>query len=90
MEDLVKGIGELNYGFKTIVEEDNDIKEGLSQLKEGTANLDNGIRELNNSLSNLNSNHKQLLELAEMLQNNQDPRVKALAEGVIGGKGGDY
>ena len=84
MENLVKGIGELNYGFKTIVEEGSGIKEGLFQLKEGTTNVDGGIEELNNGLITLNSNHKQLVELAKSLQNSQDPRVKALVEGVIG------
>ena len=82
--DLVKGIGELNHGLKTIGEESSGIKEGLFQLKEGTADLDGGIKELNNGLTTLNSNHKQLVELAKSLQNSQDPRVKALAEGVIG------
>lgn len=82
--DLVKGIGELNYGLKTIGEKSSGIKDGLFQLKEGTSNLDDGLKELNNGITTLNSNHKQLIELAKSLQNSQDPRVKALAEGVIG------
>ena len=82
--DLVKGLGELNYGFKTTIGEGSGIEDGLFQLNEGTANLDNGIKELNNGLTSLNSNHKQLVDLAMALQNSQDPRVKALAEGVIG------
>jgi X-X-X-Leu-X-X-Gly heptad repeat protein len=84
MGDLVEGIGGLNYGFKPIVEESNNIEDGMFQLKEGTANLDNGVKELNNGLISLNSNHKQLVELAQSLQDSQDPRVKALAEGMIG------
>jgi len=84
MGDLVEGIGGLNYGFKPIVEESNNFEDGMFQLKEGTANLDNGVKELNNGLISLNSNHKQLVELAQSLQDSQDPRVKALAEGMIG------
>ena len=84
MGDLVNGIGELNYGFKTIAEEGNGINDGLFQLKEGASSLDDGAKELNNGLSTLNSNHKQLVELAQSLQDSQDPRVKALVEGVIG------
>lgn len=82
--DIINGIGELNSNFETAVQGGNNIDQGLNQLNKGTKDLDKGLKEINSGLGDLNSNHKQLVQLAQSLQNSQDPSVRALAEGVIG------
>lgn len=81
--DLVAGIGQLNKNFNQALEAGDGIGSGLYELKEGTGNLSQGLGQLNQGLGGLNQGHKELVQLAQSLENSQDPRVRALAEGVI-------
>lgn len=81
---LVKGINDLNNGLTSLNKEGGNIKLGLSSLNKGTTEFKQGIEGLSSGLTQLNTGHEQLVELAKSLANSTDPRVKALAEGVIG------
>ncbi|MCF6464614.1 hypothetical protein [Clostridium sp. Cult2] len=83
IQNLFSGINQLNSGFNQIDTETQSIKEGLSSLNNGTKELNKGAEQLANGLNELDTNHKKLVTLAESLSNSKDPRVKALAEGVI-------
>lgn len=79
----VKGVNDLNNGLTTLNKEGNNVKLGLGALNSGTTELKQGIEGLSGGLTQLNTGHDQLVELAKSLANSSDPRVKALAEGVI-------
>lgn len=81
---LVKGINDLNNGLTTLNKEGINIKLGLGSLNKGTTELKQGLEGLSGGLSELNAGHDQLVELAKSLVGSNDPRIKALAEGVIG------
>lgn len=81
---LVNGVNDLNNGLTTLNKEGKNIKLGLGSLSKGTAELKQGLEGLSGGLTQLNTGHNQLVELAKSLATSTDPRVKALAEGVIG------
>lgn len=83
MENLLSGINQLNSGLNQIENETQGIKKGISSLNDGAKELNKGMEQLSNGLNELDSNHNKLVALAESLSNSKDPRVKALAEGVI-------
>lgn len=80
---LWNGINNLNHGFNEIKIETQNIQEGLSSFNAGTKEVNKGLEQLKNGLNELNSNHKDLVALAESLSSSNDPRIRALAEGVI-------
>ncbi|CCQ92959.1 exported hypothetical protein [[Clostridium] ultunense Esp] len=80
---LWNGINNLNHGFNEIKTETQNIQEGISSFNQGTKEVNKGFEQLKDGLNELNSNHKDLVTLAESLSSSNDPRVRALAEGVI-------
>lgn len=79
----VKGVEELNNGINKLNSEGGNIEAGISGLNSGIKEVNGGLGNLNNGLKELNAGHSNLAQLAQSLMTSNDPRVKALAEGVI-------
>lgn len=80
---FAKGIDELNNGVNKLASEGGNIEAGISGLNDGIKELNNGLENLNSGLGEMNKAHGNLVQLAQSLISSNDPRVKALAEGVI-------
>lgn len=80
---LSEGINNLNSGLSNLSNESSNIRNGIENLNNGLIQLNEGAKNLNDGLENLNENHQKMVSLAEELANSSDPRVKALAKGVI-------
>lgn len=80
---LSEGINNLNLGLNNLSNESSSIRSGIENLNNGLIQLNEGANSLNNGLESLNENHQKMVSLAEELTNSSDPRVKALANGVI-------
>lgn len=81
---LTQGINGLSNGLKTISNENENIKKGIGNLNDGMVQVNEGVKGLDSGLENLSSNHQKMVPLAKELAKSSDPRVKALAEGVLG------
>lgn len=84
---LSQGISGLSTGLKTISNENENIKKGIGNLNDGMAQVNEGVKGLDSGLENLSTNHQKMVPLAKELAKSSDPRVKALAEGVLGEAG---
>lgn len=83
ISNLTGGVTEMNNGLKKLGSEGTNIQNGLQQLNGGTKELNSGLSAVSKGLGELNQGHEQLVQLAQLLQNNSDPNVVALAQGVI-------
>lgn len=81
---LSKGMRDLSTGIKSISKENENIKNGMGSLNDGIFKANEGVKELDRGLENLNKSHQEMVPLAKELAKSSDPRVKALAEGVLG------
>ncbi len=80
---LSQGISKLSNGFKAISNENENLKKGIGNLNNGIVQVNEGVKGLDSGLENLSSNHQKMVPLAKELAKDSDPRVKALAEGVL-------
>lgn len=80
---FVLGVEEINNGAKKLNGESENIEIGISGLNRGIKEVNGALDNLNQGFGELNSGHSDLAQLAQSLISNEDPRVKALAEGVI-------
>lgn len=80
---FTKGVNDINTGLTTLNQQGNNMNLGLASLSGGITELKNGLDGLSGGLSQLNAGHGQLVELAKSLSSSSDPKVRALAEGVI-------
>lgn len=80
---LVNGLEEISGGINTLSLQSNNIENGIKELDNGTKDLAGGLGQLSDGLEELNMGHSNLTGLAQDLLASSDPRVKALAEGVI-------
>lgn len=80
---FAKGIEELNGGVNKLNSEGENIEAGISGLNNGIKEFDGSLENINRGLGEVNKGHSNLVQLAQSLISSNDPRVKALAEGVI-------
>jgi putative membrane protein len=80
---VVKGVEEVNGGINKLNLESGNIETGISGLNDGIKEINGGLENLNRGLGEINNGHSNLVQLAQSLISSDDPRVKALAEGVI-------
>lgn len=83
ISSVVGSIDELNGGLNKLNIESDNIETGISGLNNGVKEIGGGLENLNKGLGELNNGHSNLVQLAQSLVSSNDPRVKALAEGVI-------
>lgn len=82
-DQLISGFGQLSTGMETLGQKGNEIQQGLGQINEGLKAVDKGNAELSQGLDQLAAGHTQLMQLASMYANSNDPMLRKLAEGVI-------
>ena len=80
---LSERVNSLNTGLGALSKESENIRGGLQNLNNGMNQLSEGTKGLDNGLKSLSDGHKDMVSLARSLSDNPDPRVKALAAGVI-------
>ena len=74
----------MNSGLNAIGTQGTNINNGLQQLNGATKELNAGMSAVSIGLGELSAGHDQLILLAQSLQNNPDPNIQALVQGVIG------
>ncbi len=80
---LLNGVEDLNSGISTLSLQGHNIENGIKELDSGAKELAGGLGQITNGLEALNTGHSNLTGLAQELLTSSDPRVRALAEGVI-------
>lgn len=79
----LEGIKGLSDGLDQLTEGSKGFQEALGGLPGGLTHLNNGIAELNQGVQNIYTGHGKLVELAVSMANHRDPKVRALAAGIL-------
>ena len=73
----------LGIGINQIVGKSDAIQEGFDGLNHGLKEVNKGVYGVNKGLEEINHQHESLMTLAKSLSQNDDPKVRALAQGVL-------
>ena len=80
---LIAGFGQITAGMEVLSQKGNEMHSGIGQLSGGLKEVSAGTKQLSGGLDQLTLGHTQLMQLAAMYANSDDPMLRKLAEGIM-------
>ncbi len=80
---MVQGIDAAFQGISKLYGGSTETYKGMGELHNGAENLSKGTNELLGGIAELKKGHSQLAGIAKELLEDPDPRVRAMAQGII-------
>lgn len=80
---MVGAVGALQGGLQEVAKGSNGFNEGIKGISSGITGVNGALSEVAGGMNNLTKSHESLVALAKELQGSSDPKVQALANGVL-------
>lgn len=80
---MVGAVGALQGGLEEVAKGSNGFNEGIKGISSGITGVNSALSQLSGGMDSLTKSHESLAALAKELQGSSDPKVQALASGVL-------
>lgn len=80
---MVGAVGSLQGGLEEVAKGSNGFNEGIKGISSGITGVNSALSQLSGGMDTLTKSHESLAALAKELQGSSDPKVQALASGVL-------